>query len=101
MPLCKSLKAWAVRFLGCALTMRLVLLFLACADHWHTGMLSALSCPVPVSMDPTVAGCKGLTTGGPYVQPASGGGRGVTPVQLFKLQQLRCLASPVNVSART
>lgn len=101
MPLCKALKVWAVPFLGCALTMHLVLPFLAYADCRSMERLLALSCPVPMSVVPTAAGRKGLTTGGPYVQPAARGTWGVTPVQLFKLEQLRCLASPVNVSART
>lgn len=101
MPLCKSLKVWAVPFLGCALTMHFVLPFLACADCWCMGMLLALGCPMPTSVAPTVAGRKGLTTGGPYVHSAAEGMWDVTPVQLFKVQQLRCLASLVNVSART
>lgn len=53
------------------------------------GTLLVLSCPTLTSMVPAMDGHKGLTTGGPYVSPAARGVWGVTPVQLFKLQQLR------------
>lgn len=66
----------------------LVLPFLACADRWRMGIFSFFGCPVLTSIAPAVAGHKGLTTGGPCVQPAAGGMWGVTPVQLYKLQQL-------------
>lgn len=78
-----------------------VLPCLAYADCRSMERLLALGCPVWISVVPTAVGRKGLTTGGPYVQLAARGTWGVTPVQLFKLEQLGCLASPVNVSART
>lgn len=89
MCLCKSLKVWAVPFLGCGFTMHLVLLFLACADRWHTGMLQVLGCPVLTSVVPAMDGCKGLATGGSLCPACCWGTWDVTPVQLFKLQQLR------------
>lgn len=50
MPLCRSLKVWAIPFLHCALTVHLVLVFLACANCWAMGMLLVLGCPVLTSV---------------------------------------------------
>lgn len=72
MCLCRSLRVWAVPFLRCDFTMHLFLPFLACASHWHMGMLLVLGCPMLTSMVPAVDGHKGLAIGGPCVQPAAG-----------------------------